>query len=177
LDLIDLLLKSKSFFFLFVTMTILVFSCHAPREHPPIPLEKMQAVLLDIQLAEAYSVGLNKDTAVPVRRYDKNYDSLAAFYSDIFAHYHLSFNDFNMAMAWYKARPNIMDSLISGVIEELNKEKAKSGVGEGQPEPKKTLPDSNQTKIQPNPSLDSLPAKDSGKNISTVKSSMPGQST
>ena len=116
---------------LFFILVIAFVSCSTPKEQPPVPAEKMQSVLLDIQLAEAYSAGLNKDT-LPAHRYDKNFDSLSVFYSEILSHHDLSFNGFNKAMDWYKMHPAAMDTLVSGVIEDLNKEKAKNGVQEEQ---------------------------------------------
>jgi hypothetical protein len=90
----------------------------------------MQAVLLDIQLAEAYSIGLNEDSLAPAAKYEKNKDSLLLFYMEILKHHHLSFAGFNQAMDWYKVHPAEMDSLISGTIENLNKAKAENGIND-----------------------------------------------
>lgn len=85
----------------------------------------MKQVLADIHLAEAYSQGLGDSTR---NRFDKNYDSLAGFYSSILKHYDLSFEDFNEAIAWYKKRPVMMDSLYAKVLTQLMEIKSRAGL-------------------------------------------------
>jgi hemoglobin-like flavoprotein len=87
--------------------------CQINKSSAPINKEKMQAILLDINMAESYST-MVKDTLRGTST--KNPDSLATFYKTIFKHYGITREEFDKSMAWYKARPNEMDSLFSGII-------------------------------------------------------------
>lgn len=100
-------------------------SCKTPKEQPPVPFRKMQDVMLDIHLAETYSQGLGDTTG---NKFEKNYDSLAVFYSSVLKHHGLSFEEFNEALEWFRERPLQMDSLYTGIIERLNTLKAKEGI-------------------------------------------------
>jgi len=73
----------------------------------------MQDVLLDINLAEAYSI-LKKDSlhAAGV----KNMDSLGVYYKDIFAHHKITQEQFMQSLSWYKDHPDDMDSLYYHMI-------------------------------------------------------------
>ncbi len=78
-----------------------------------LPPEKMQQIMLDINVAEVYS-GMVKDSVHP--RELKNPDSIAAFYKTIFTHHGVTLDQFNRSLAWYKARPDDMDSLYASMI-------------------------------------------------------------
>lgn len=84
----------------------------------PIPREKMQRLLLDINIAEVYS-GMTKDTLH--KPGTKNADSLTAFYTDVFAHHHVTREEFEKAMIWYKAHPDEMDSLVNAIMPEVER--------------------------------------------------------
>jgi hypothetical protein len=84
----------------------------------PIPRETMQRLLLDINIAEVYS-GMTKDTLH--KPGTKNADSLTAFYTDVFAHHHVTRDEFEKAMAWYKAHPDEMDSLVNAIMPEVER--------------------------------------------------------
>ena len=73
----------------------------------------MQKVLLDINLAEAYSQNI-KDSLH--RRGSKNIDSLAVFYKDIFEHYHITKEQFAQSMDWYKSHPEDLDTVYNKMI-------------------------------------------------------------
>ena len=97
--------------------------------------------MYDIHLAETYSQGLGDTTG---NKFDKNYDSLAVFYSSIFKHHKITFEEFNEALEWYRKRPAQMDSLYAGILDRLNTLKAKEGIkdiDDASP-PKPTAPDS-----------------------------------
>lgn len=100
-------------------------SCKAPKEKPPIPFGEMKELMFDIHLAETYSQGLGDTTG---NKFDKNYDSLAVFYSSIFKHHKITFDEFNKALEWYRERPAQMDSLYAGILDQLNTLKAKEGI-------------------------------------------------
>jgi hypothetical protein len=102
-----------------------IFSCKQGQEKPPVPEEKMQEILVDMHLAESYSQGLGDSS---VNRFQKNYDSLASFYTSILKHHSLSFEDFNEALEWYKERPMRIDTLYGKVLNQLNELKARSGI-------------------------------------------------
>lgn len=102
-----------------------LYSCKQGKETPPVPEEQMQQVLLDIHLAETYSQGLGDSTP---NRFQKNYDSLAGFYTSILKHHNMSLASFNEAMAWYRERPSRIDTLYGKVLTSLNELKARSGI-------------------------------------------------
>ncbi len=81
--------------------------------------------MLDIHLAETYSQGLGDTTG---NKFDKNYDSLAVFYSSIFRHHQLSFEEFNEALNWYRKHPQQIEALYAHVIDKLNTLKAQEGI-------------------------------------------------
>ena len=85
-----------------------------------LPKEKMQAVLLDINVAEVYST-MSEDSTHP--RGEKNPDSLALYYKTIFSHHGITRQEFDKSMAWYKTHPDEMDTIVNrmmGVVERWN---------------------------------------------------------
>ena len=105
---------------LFVAASLLVLSCNdlVKNDEPPVAPGKRQKILLDLHLAEVYSSMLT-DSLHQSR--DKSPDSLAVFYSDVFAHHGINKNDFQKGIEWYKAHPEAMDSLYNGIITEIGK--------------------------------------------------------
>lgn len=103
-------------------------ACKQSENKPPVARNKMAQVIADLQVAETYSLGLHAQKDSNVLRFTKNTDSLYVFYSSILKHYKISFDDFNQAIAWYKAHPTEMDSLLNASLDCLNKSKAKLGV-------------------------------------------------
>ncbi len=88
-------------------------SCKQSLSGDHLPPAVMQKVLLDVNLAEAYSTSV-KDSVH--RGGLKNTDSLAAFYKTIFAHYNITQAQFSASMEWYKAHPEEMDSVYNKMI-------------------------------------------------------------
>ena len=76
----------------------------------------MVAVLKDINIAESYSAIVKDSLHNPGM---KNTDSLAQFYREIFAHYHITEEEFNASMDWYKSNPESLDSLYTKIIPEI----------------------------------------------------------
>lgn len=105
-------------------------SCKSLPDNPPVPAAKMQKILLDIQIAETYSMGLGDSVT---NKFEKNYDSLGTFYQSVFKRYNVSFEQFKDAMAWYEKRPVMMDSLLTNVINELSEVKAKEKIKDFDP--------------------------------------------
>lgn len=93
-----------------------MFSCKSLPDNPPIPISKMSKVILDMQIAEIYSQGLGDSVK---NKYEKNYDSLNAFYISILKHHNISFEDYNNAINWYKNHPILMDSIFASVSKDL----------------------------------------------------------
>ncbi len=101
------------------------FSCRQAKDQAVIPPEKMQHILLDLHLAESYSLGIGDSVK---HRFDRNYDSLAGFYTSILNHYEVDLPQFKKAMTWYQQRPDQMDSLYGLVLNLLNEQKAVYGI-------------------------------------------------
>jgi hypothetical protein len=92
-----------------VIVAVLVFGCKhkTGTGNTHLPQKQMQKVLLDMTLAEGYST-MNKDSLHKTST--KNYDSLAVYYKDIFAHHKITEEQFNESLDWYKGHPEEMDS-------------------------------------------------------------------
>lgn len=104
-------------------------SCKSEKPQPPVSEKTMEKVIVDIQLAESYSLGMSSENSQPsLTNFNKNTDSLYQFYSAILNHYNLSYEQFKKAVDWYKNHPDNMDTLLNGAIEELNRQKAKLGL-------------------------------------------------
>lgn len=118
------------FFLLFAFTAFSWTSCKSKKEKPPVSEAIMKKVIVDLQIAESYSLGLGaaEDSSRKTTRYSKNKDSLYLFYSAILKNHHLTFEEFNDAIGWYKKHPETMDSLLSQSLDELNRQKAKLGI-------------------------------------------------
>jgi len=102
-------LKSYSRILLITVILFSCFSCkHIGLGDDHISPKVMQKVLLDINLAESYSV-LKRDSLH--RPGTKNIDSLSSYYKEIFNHYHITEQEFKESMEWYKNNPDQLDSI------------------------------------------------------------------
>lgn len=79
----------------------------------------MQAILVDVQYAEAYSMLTQKDSSK--RGNKKNIDSLSAFYAAIFKHHKVSSDDYFQSLDWYQEHPTELDSIYLKMIPEFTK--------------------------------------------------------
>lgn len=96
-----------------ILLVFLLFACKNGSSSNHLPHNVMQKILLDINLAEAYSVNI-KDS---VRRSSmKNTDSLAGFYITIFKHYNITAEEFAASLEWYKAHPEELDSMYNKML-------------------------------------------------------------
>ena len=102
-----------------------VFGCVSCSEQPSSRLTaaKMQRVLYDLHLAEAYSTIVGEDSTH--RRNERNKDSLAVYYASILRHHNLTLDEFQQSLQWYKQRPEQLDSVYSKMIPEMLKLEAK----------------------------------------------------
>jgi hypothetical protein len=107
----------------FLIVLVLLASCKRKGE-PAIQPAQMEKILTDIHIAEAYSVMVN-DSLHHIR--NKNYDSLAVYYNDIFAHYHVSKEQFIKSIAWYKNNPEDLDSVYAHMLITTGKMEARGG--------------------------------------------------
>ncbi|HTN18318.1 MAG TPA: DUF4296 domain-containing protein [Chitinophagaceae bacterium] len=102
---------------------LLLYSCK-PQEKPPIPVETMKNILLDIHLAEAYSSVIVRDS-VHKARYNKELDSLSLFYKQILGRNKVAPDAFEQALKWYALHPDKLDSVYSGIAPVLDSLKTK----------------------------------------------------
>ncbi|HTN47452.1 MAG TPA: DUF4296 domain-containing protein [Flavipsychrobacter sp.] len=106
----------------FPYLFLLVVSCQETSTH--LPPGKMQGVLEDIHLAEAYSSMVARDSGI--RTSQKNNDSLASYYQLILEHHKLSANQFEESLKWYKQHPEELDSIYAKMIDHIAVLQAKS---------------------------------------------------
>ncbi len=77
------------------------------------PPKMMQQVLMDINLAEAFSTIVRDSAHKPGT---KNYDSLAVFYASIFNHYKITPEQFNESLEWYKVNSDKLDTIYTKIL-------------------------------------------------------------
>ena len=83
-----------------------------------LPPKVMQKILMDISLAEAYSTVV-KDSLH--KGGSKNIDSLTVYYKDIFAHYHITEDQFRESLDWYKGHATEMDTMYNNLLPVITK--------------------------------------------------------
>lgn len=83
----------------------------------PLPPNKMQEVLLDIHIAESWSVLLSRDSTQP-NTMQRHEDSLVAFYQQIFRHHQVTGKEFMESLDWYRQHPQELDSIYMRMIPE-----------------------------------------------------------
>lgn len=97
-------------------------------EQPPIEPEKMQAILVDVHLAEARNQQTGKDsTSNPL---PKDLKDLAASYNVIYKHHGIDEAEFEKSMKWYRYHPDQLDSVYAKVLSDLSEMEAKAHEGE-----------------------------------------------
>ena len=102
--------------FPFILLLALALAGSCGEKPPPISSSRMTELLLQMHLAEAYAQQLPKDS---LQVSLKNEDSLLVFNARILKHYGVSENDFRNSMEWYKARPDILDSMYQNILTEI----------------------------------------------------------
>lgn len=91
----------------------LLFSCNSMKEKPPIADDKMEQLLIDLQMAEVYS-SITRDSVNNVTT--KNMDTLAAYHKDILKHHNLTQEQFHTIVTWYKDHSEKLDSIYTRVL-------------------------------------------------------------
>jgi hypothetical protein len=82
----------------------------------PISSARMTELLLEMHLAEAYAQQMPKDS---LQVSLKNEDSLLVFNARILKQQGVSEEEFRNSMEWYKARPDILDSIYQNILTEI----------------------------------------------------------
>lgn len=105
----------KPLYPLFLLMVMIAqVSC---REKPaPLSSDRMTDLLLEMHLAEAYAQQLPKDS---LQVSLKNEDSLLVYNAQILKHYEVSESTFKSSIEWYKAHPDILDSIYQNILTEI----------------------------------------------------------
>lgn len=73
-----------------------------------------------MQLADVYSQSVRRDTTDTYGQ--KNQDSLARYYNEIFAHHNITLEQFRKTMDWYKEHPPQLDTIYGKVLDRLSKD-------------------------------------------------------
>jgi hypothetical protein len=96
----------------------LFFSCKQDEAYH-LSAEKMQEVLFDVHMAEAYSMELPKDSTY--RRNERLMDSLAVHYKKIFRHHNITPQQYKESLNWYQHNPEELDSIYVKLIPQIMK--------------------------------------------------------
>jgi hypothetical protein len=97
-------------------MLLLCLASCKQKDDAPIPPKKMEAILTDLHIAEAYSMTLDDSLH---RAIHKNIDSLAVYYRDVMAHHNVSEAELRESLEWYKNNVKDFDSTYSAVNTQL----------------------------------------------------------
>jgi len=81
--------------------------------------DQMGKILFDVQLAEAYSTMVTKDTVHKLT--GRNMDSLGVYYKEILAHNKVSEQLFNESLNYYREHPDELDSIYTRMLPEFEK--------------------------------------------------------
>jgi len=108
------MIRMKSWL-LWIALPLAVISC-TPEKREHLPPDVMESLLLDIQLADVYSVMTQPDSLTVNAR---NMDSLAQFYTGILKHHHITEEAFRSSMAWYEEHPKELEEIYSRIIVRL----------------------------------------------------------
>jgi len=106
-------------YFLPILIAALLWTASCKKEQPHLSAEKMQGVLTDIYMAESYSMTIAQDSTKPGTQ--KNLDSLARYYREIFKHHNITQQEFTSSMTWYEQHPEELDSAFANMIPQLTK--------------------------------------------------------
>lgn len=83
-----------------------------------IPPEKMEKVLIDIQLAEVYASMAGRDSTHNSGL--RNNDSLVAFYREVLAHHQVSLQDFKQSLDWYRQHPDKLNAIYEATMQQVS---------------------------------------------------------
>ncbi len=92
-----------------------VASCKYKSAH--LPPQKMEAVLEDLHLAEAYSIVVQQDSTHQGE--ERHADSLAAYYQLVLRHHNITLKELEESLVWYKQNAQELDSIYGRMINDL----------------------------------------------------------
>ncbi len=113
------------YFTIILCAIALLSSCEVEDAVPVtnIPSKTFEKILYDMQMADVYSQSVRKDTTESYGV--KNQDSLSRYYNEIFAHYNVTYEQFNTTMQWHKEHPMSLDSIYNNVLTRVSAEEEK----------------------------------------------------
>jgi hypothetical protein len=97
---------------LMIAVVLFAAACKQTNEEH-LPVKKMEEVLLDVNIAEAYS-SMNRDKTHVNGM--KNMDSLAVYYNGIFARHHITYDQFMTSLNWYKKHETDLDTVYTHIL-------------------------------------------------------------
>ncbi len=102
-----------------VLLLCLIIAACSKKDGAHLPANKMEGLIMDIEMAETYSTMTKRDSTLPLSV--RNTDSLAYYYKEIFAHHKVSAAEFQSSMTWYSAHPEQLDSIYVHISSRLTK--------------------------------------------------------
>jgi len=107
-------LLNKKLHILLAASLCLTVSCKRKNResNDHIPAKQMEKIMLDVNVAEAYSTLVKDSLHKPG---EKNTDSLAVYYKTIFDHYHVTEEQYKESIEWYKRHPDDLDTLFNNI--------------------------------------------------------------
>jgi hypothetical protein len=99
-----------------IVISIFLFSCSNVEQHTHLPPEVMERVLMDMQMADVYSVMTQPDSITVNAR---NMDSLTDFYAGILKHHNLTEEQFASSMKWYEEHPEELEEIYNRINKKL----------------------------------------------------------
>ena len=97
----------------------LATACQKKQSGDHLSQSQMGKILFDVQLAEAYSTMVIKDTVHKLT--GRNMDSLGVYYKEILAHHKVSEQLFNESLNYYREHPDELDSIYTKMLPEFEK--------------------------------------------------------
>lgn len=98
----------------------LLAACQQQKEH--LPADRMERLLLDLQLAEVYGTMAGTDSLH--NNGLRNVDSLALFYQEVLDHHQVTFEQFKQSLDWYREHPDKLDTVYVRTMNTLDKDAA-----------------------------------------------------
>lgn len=113
----------RVYIYLFISIILGFSACKQTEDgevQPPIPTKEMGILIMELQYAEQYSIGLHSDSTLRIEQpNERNYDTLAYFYQEILEKYNIDFPKFVEYLDWYKAHAHFLDTALNYALENL----------------------------------------------------------
>lgn len=94
-----------------------------------IPAKTLEKILYDMQIADVYSLSVRADSTKSFGQ--KNPDSLARYYKEIFAHNGVTYDQFRKTIDWYKEHPPEFDTVYQNVLNRISAEEERRNNNKG----------------------------------------------